>query len=76
MRTSVLELGSGGGNNAFHYKHWVPNVKHWVPNVTLTDPSPGMLALSRTINAECEHVGGDMRTLRLGRAFDAVPRPK
>ena len=65
MPISVLELGSGGGNNAFHYKHWVPNV-------TLSDSSPGMLALSRTINAECEHVEGDMRTLRLGRAFDAV----
>jgi hypothetical protein len=31
-----------------------------------------MLALSRTINPECEHVEGDMRTLRLGRAFDAA----
>jgi len=31
-----------------------------------------MQALSRELNPECEHVAGDMRTLRLGRAFDAV----
>ena len=31
-----------------------------------------MLALSRTLNPECEHIEGDMRTLRLGRTFDAV----
>jgi SAM-dependent methyltransferase len=31
-----------------------------------------MLALSQAINPECEHVLGDMRTLRLEREFDAV----
>ena len=31
-----------------------------------------MLAISTTINPECEHLVGDMRTLRLGRTFDAV----
>jgi len=31
-----------------------------------------MLDLSRTINPELEHIEGDMRTLRLGREFDAV----
>ena len=61
---TVLELGAGGGANASHYKHHV--------RVTLTDLSPAMLALSRTINPECEHVQGDMRTLRLDRVFDAV----
>jgi SAM-dependent methyltransferase len=61
---TLLELGSGGGANASHYKR---NVR-----ATLTDLSPRMLALSRTINPECEHVQGDMRTLRLGRVFDAV----
>jgi trans-aconitate methyltransferase len=40
--------------------------------VTLTDLSDGMLDLSRGINPECEHIQGDMRTLRLGRTFDAV----
>ena len=39
---------------------------------TLTDISPEMLALSRALNPECDHLPGDMRTLRLGRAFDAV----
>ena len=29
-------------------------------------------SLSRTLNPGCEHVLGDMRTLRLGRTFDAV----
>jgi hypothetical protein len=31
-----------------------------------------MLAVSRSLNPECEHVEGDMRTIRLGRTFDAV----
>lgn len=61
---ALLELGSGGGNNAFHYKRAV--------RATLTDLSADMLALSATINPECEHIQGDMRTLRLGRTFDAV----
>jgi SAM-dependent methyltransferase len=61
---TVLELGSGGGNNASHLK------RHF--SMTLTDLSPDMLAVSRALNPECEHVQGDMRTLRLGRRFDAV----
>ena len=60
----VLELGSGGGNNASHLK------AHFT--MTLTDLSPEMLAMSRRLNPECEHIEGDMRTLRLGRDFDAV----
>jgi hypothetical protein len=31
-----------------------------------------MLELSRSINPECEHVAGDMRSVRLDRTFDAV----
>jgi hypothetical protein len=31
-----------------------------------------MLALSRALNPECEHLPGDMRTVRLGREFDGV----
>jgi SAM-dependent methyltransferase len=61
---TVLELGSGGGNNAFHMKRHL--------ELTLTDLSEDMLAISRELNPECEHVQGDMRTLRLGREFDAV----
>jgi SAM-dependent methyltransferase len=60
----LLELGSGGGNNASHLKARF--------ECTLTDISPEMLALSRTLNPECEHLDGDMRTLRLGRTFDVV----
>ena len=61
---TMLELGSGGGNNASHLK------KHF--RMTLVDRSPGMLAVSRALNPQCEHILGDMRTVRLGRLFDAV----
>jgi hypothetical protein len=40
--------------------------------MVLVEPSSGMLAVSRALNPECEHVQGDMRTTRLGRQFDAV----
>lgn len=62
---SLLELGSGGGNNASHYKAHVPDV-------VLSDLSAEMLALSRTINPELPHVQGDMRSLKLRRQFEAV----
>ena len=62
---SLLELGSGGGNNALH-------MKRRFPRLLLTDVSHGMLAVSRALNPECEHRHGDMRTLRVGRTFDAV----
>ena len=61
---TVLELGSGGGNNAFHLKDEF--------EMTLVDLSDEMLAVSRQLNPECAHLLGDMRTLRLGRSFDAV----
>lgn len=61
---TVLELGSGGGNNAFHLKSKF--------EMTLVDLSPHMLAVSRALNPDCEHRDGDMRTLSLGRTFDAV----
>jgi hypothetical protein len=61
---TLFELGSGGGNNAMHLKQTFA--------CTLSDLSPQMLSLSRTLNPECEHVLGDMRVLRLGRTFDAV----
>jgi SAM-dependent methyltransferase len=61
---TVLELGSGGGNNAFYLKHEF--------EMTLVDLSDDMLAVSRELNPECEHLQGDMRTVRLGRTFDAV----
>lgn len=60
----VLELGSGGGNIASYMKH---NFR-----MTLTDVSPRMLEISRRINPELPHIEGDMRTVDLGREFDAV----
>ena len=61
---AVLELGSGGGNNASHLK------EHFA--MTLVDLSPDMLEVSWALNPECEHLVGDMRSVRLGRTFDAV----
>ena len=40
--------------------------------MTLVDLSPAMFEVSRAINPECEHLQGDMRSVRLGRVFDAV----
>lgn len=31
-----------------------------------------MLEISRALNPECQHIQGDMRTLRLGETFDGV----
>lgn len=61
---TLLELGSGGGNNASHMKQRF--------ELTLVDLSPAMLAVSRRLNPECEHIEGDMRSVRLGRLFDCV----
>lgn len=61
---TLLELGAGAGHNALHLKGRF--------RCTLADPSEPMQALSRELNPECEHVAGDMRTLRLRRTFDAV----
>jgi SAM-dependent methyltransferase len=62
---TMLEIGSGGGNNALH-------MKAAFESVTLVDLSPEMLDVSRQLNPDCEHLQGDMRTLRLDRTFDAV----
>jgi SAM-dependent methyltransferase len=40
--------------------------------MTLVDASAQMLAVSRALNPECTHREGDMRTVDLGRTFDAV----
>src|SRR5688500_11598693 len=57
----VLELGSGGGHNAFHLKETF--------SLTLVDLSEDMLGVSERLNPECVHRQGDMRTVRLGRTF-------
>ena len=61
---TLLELGSGGGNNASHLRADF--------QMTLVDRSPEMIEVSRKLNPGCEHIEGDMRTVRLGREFDAV----
>jgi SAM-dependent methyltransferase len=60
----VLELGSGGGHNAFYLKEAF--------QLTLTDLSEAMVRQSTALNPECRHVVGDMRTLRLDQRFDGV----
>src|SRR5688572_18729909 len=52
---ALLELGAGGGSLAFHLKRRL--------RLTLTDRSPQMLAVSRALNPEWEHLVGDMRSL-------------
>ena len=61
---TLLELGSGGGNNAFYLKRSF--------STTLVDLSDGMLTHSRRLNPECEHHQGDMRSIRLKHQFDRV----
>lgn len=61
---TLLELGSGGGHNAFYLKRRYA--------MTLTDRSDAMLRVSEALNPECVHIAGDMRTLALGRTFDVV----
>jgi SAM-dependent methyltransferase len=60
----VLHLGSGGGSIDYHLKQTY--------KVTGVDISPAMIAYARRINPEVEYIEGDIRTVRLGRAFDAV----
>jgi hypothetical protein len=61
---TLLELGSGGGDTASHLREHV--------RLTLTDVAPRMLDMSSRLNPDCEHLLGDMRSLRLGRTFDTV----
>jgi SAM-dependent methyltransferase len=64
LQGTMLDLGSGGGSNAFHFK------EHFA--LTLVDLAPKMLDVSRAMNPESEHIVGDMRSVRLGRQFDVV----
>ncbi len=61
---TILDLGCGGGHVALHLKDG--------RSMTLVDLSAPMLTMSRQLNPDCEHAQGDMRTIRLGRVFDAV----
>ncbi len=61
---TLLELGSGGGNNASFLKRRF--------EMTLVEPAAGMRRVSRALNPEAEHLAGDMRGVRLDRQFDRV----
>ena len=61
---TLLDIGCGGGKNAFNLKRRF--------SITGVDLSPTMLAQAGDLNPESTFVQGDMRTFRLGRTFDAV----
>ena len=63
-RHEVLELGVGGGHLLSHLTGDV--------QATAVDISPQMLAHSKALNPGVEHHLGDMRSVRLGRKFQAV----
>ncbi len=63
-RHTLLDLGVGGGHNLSHL------TGEFV--ATGVDLSEEMLAHSRRLNSNVEHHLGDMRTVRLGRTFNAV----
>ncbi len=60
----VLHLGCGGGHVDSHLKRHV--------RITGVDLSPSMLRLARALNPEVAYRQGDMRSIRVGRAFDGV----
>ena len=61
---TLLHLGCGGG-------HLDATLKRSLA-VTGVDVSLSMLALAQRLNPEVDYVEGDMRTVRIGRTFDAV----
>ncbi len=61
---SWLELGSGAGHLACHLPSAI--------EVVLVDQAEPMLAVSRSLNPDREHLCGDLRSLRLPRRFDVV----
>jgi SAM-dependent methyltransferase len=61
---ALLNLGCGGGKNDFTLKKYF--------TITGVDTSEQMLANARRLNPEIEYSVGDMRTVRLGKMFDAV----
>lgn len=61
---SLLHLGCGAGQNDFVFK------RHF--ETTGIDRSEAMLGIARRLNPEVEYLSGDLRSVRLGRTFDAV----
>jgi SAM-dependent methyltransferase len=64
---TLLHLGCGAGGNDYTFK------KHF--EVTGVDISEGMLEIARSYNPEVRYLYGDMRTIKLGKCFDAVAIP-
>lgn len=62
--SAVANFGCGGGHNDFTLKKSF--------EVTGVDISDQMISLARELNPEITYVCGDMRSVRLGRLFDAV----
>ncbi len=63
-RLRVLELGAGGGHTLHHLRDEFECVA--------VDLSPEMLGLCHVLNPGVQTHVGDMRSVRLGRVFDAV----
>ena len=63
-RPTLLELGCGGGHLLSHL------TAHFITEAV--DISTQMLEISRQLNPQTLHHVGDMRDVRLGRAFDVV----
>ena len=61
---SILNIGCGGGKNAFNLKR-----DFEVTGIDLSEP---MLDLARRLNPECEFIRADMRDCCLGREFECV----
>ncbi len=61
---TLLHLGCGGGELDLTFKKYF--------NVSGVDVSQPMLDLAGQLNPEVDYFLGDMRTVRLGRTFDAV----
>lgn len=63
-RHRILELGVGGGHNLSHLAGDF--------EATAVDISESMLECCRRLNPGVELIAGDMRSVRIGRRFDAV----
>lgn len=61
---TLLELGCGGGHNAYFLKN------HYT--LTCVDLSDAMLHNAQILNPEIRHLQGDMRSFQLSERFDAV----
>ncbi len=61
---SLLDIGCGGGKNAFHLKKYFA--------LTGIDISEAMLSNAKNLSPQCEFYVGDMREFDLGSQFDSV----